>query len=157
HSRSFRITQAPFEETIDLLVGRLGGGMPVASGHADATVVSEQFVDSDRVVERRPALRHISGAAGDEKRPWRHQCVQFQQIVAGFNECLVGAGACLAFGGKFAKRTGVVWIGDDAWFKAQIPYVPVVNAAAGVLFAAVALVENDSGVRPDGAGKLVVK
>src|SRR5207247_642628 len=73
------------------------------------------------------------------------------------NEHFVGAGAGLAFGGKFAKRTGVFGIGDGARFKAQIPDIPVIDAAIRVLFATVALVEHDAGVGPDCAGELVVK
>src|SRR5437667_12438429 len=84
-STLFRITQPPFEETINLLVSLFGRRMPLASSHGDAMVVAEQFVDSNRMIERRPALRQISGAAGAERRSRAHQRAQFDQNEPAFN------------------------------------------------------------------------
>ena len=112
--RSFWIPQTPLEKVIDLLIGRFGRIVPVASGQGDPLVAAEQFVDGNGMVERGPALGQVGGAARNQKRARSHQRVQFHQIVSGFNERLVSAGAWLAFGGQFAKGTGAFWISDSA-------------------------------------------
>src|SRR4030095_477969 len=58
---------------------------------------------------------------------------------------------------QFSKRTGILRIGNRAELEAEIPDIPVIHAATRILFATVSLIKNDSGVRPDGAGKLLVE
>src|SRR5436309_8759176 len=94
--RSFWIPQTPLEKVIDLLIGRFGRIVPVASGQGDPLVAAEQFVDGNGMVERGPALGQVGGAAGNEERPRGHQGVQFDEIVPALDERLVSAGSWLA-------------------------------------------------------------
>src|SRR5947209_1635654 len=153
----FRIAQAPLEKAIDLLIRLLGGSMAIARCHGDSIVAAQQVVDRNSVIEGGPALREIGGAAGYQKWPRRHQCVQFDQVMAAFNERFISAGAWLVRAGEIAKEPGILRIGNAAQVEPQIPDVPVINAAAGVLLTPVAFVEDDAWVRPNGAGELIVK
>src|SRR5690349_12015078 len=106
----------------------------------------EQLIDGNGMVQRRPTFGQVGGAAGYQERPWCHESVEFDQIVSGFDKLFVGSGSWLTFAGQLAKRTCILRIGDGAQVKTKVPDVPVIDAAARVLFATVALVKDDSGV-----------
>src|SRR5260221_7091851 len=106
--------------------------MALATGHGDSLGVTEELVDGNGMVEGSPALAQVSGAARDEKRARRHERVQFHEVVSAFDQHLVSAGTLLAFGRKFAEGASVFGIGHIARFKAQIPHIPVVDAATWV-------------------------
>ena len=120
--------------------------MPFASSQGHAMVKAEKLIDGNGMVQRGPALGQVGGAAGYQERPWRHESMEFDQIVSGFDKRSVGPGSSLTFGRKLAKRTCILRISDHAQVKTQVPDVPVIDAATGVLFATVALVENDAGI-----------
>lgn len=153
----FAFHQPPFKEAGDLLVRFFGGRVSVAVGHGDAAIVAEDFVEGDGVVECGPAFGEVGGSAGDEEGAWGHEGVEFDEVVVVFDKFFVGAGAGFAFCGEFAEAGVGVGVGGHAGGGAEVPEVPVVDGAAGVLFAAVAFVEDDAGIRPDGAGEFVVE
>ena len=77
--------------------------------------------------------------------------------MAAIDQRLVGSCARLPFAGQLAPGACVFWIRDHAGLKAQVPHVPIIDAAARILLAPVALVEDNAGVQPDCAGKLIIK
>src|SRR6185295_12771844 len=84
--------QEVIEEREDLGVRLRRGRVALAHGHADAVLVPEEFVERDRLVQRRPALGAILGPAGNQERARRHQGVQLVHIVTFGDQRLVRAG-----------------------------------------------------------------
>src|SRR5205814_8477948 len=113
---SEQITQPPLEKAIHLLVCFFGWRMPFTTGHGDTMAVAQEFVDGDGVVQRRPALGQVSRAAGNEKRSWRHQGVQFQQVDDALDERFVSAGAWQDYMRELANRTDIHRIRTDCLY-----------------------------------------
>src|SRR5262245_41997545 len=83
--------------------------------------------------------------------------MQLDKVVTAFDERLVCTRARLTLARQLTKATRFLGIGYIPQLETQIPDIPVVHAPIGVLLAAVALVEDDTRIRPDGAGELVVE
>ena len=109
-------------------------------------VKAEHLIHGNDMIQRRPTLGQVSRAAGDQERPWRHESVEFDQIVSGFHKRFVGPGSWLAFTGEFAPGTCIPSIRNPTQVKAKIPDVPVIDAATRVLLATVAFIKDDTRV-----------
>src|SRR5207253_2155366 len=99
--------EPPFKEAINLLVVPFRWTMFLAVGHGNTVFEAEQPIDGDSVVERRPSFRQVGSTAANQKRARRHQRVQFHEVMASFDEGLVGSRACLALARQLAKWAGI--------------------------------------------------